>query len=82
MKEINLNDWEILETISVSDYFPWKTYFIRDRYIGARYNVRVYPQTGDIKIKYIYSDDKVKVKNVKLITEVFNLWMKLKEIAE
>lgn len=83
MKEINLNDWEILEIILPLSSNQYNIlYRIKNIYIGIWYNVVIIKTTGSIRINHTYSDDKVKVKNVKLVTEVFTSWMKLKEIAE
>ena len=82
MKEINLNEWEILETISKLDKDTHELYLIKNIYIGIWYNIWVNNQTGNIRINHTYSNDKVKDKYIKLITDAFNLWMKLRKVAD
>ena len=82
MKEINLNDWELIRAIPSRSNQPHSLYLIKNIYIGIWYNIWVNKQTGNIRINHTYSNDKVKDKYIKLITDAFNLWMKLKRMVE
>ena len=83
MKEIDLNDWEILEiTLPLSSNQYNILYRIKNIYIGIWYNITIVKTTGSIRINHTYSNNNVKRSTINLIKRVFTSWMKLKEIAE